>query len=143
MEGHADSGTCHHEKVCNGEMLGLDSEKVPDLEAHGIARVLHVTQHSGAAHDGETDPEEVKEAMEVAIVALGIEVGDTGGELDGREDAATRAILETALLCASLLTCIGEGLDGGRSVVGNGRGSTAGGKTRSVNDAVVALRAEW
>lgn len=61
--------------------------------------------------------------MEVAIVALGVEVGNSRGELDSREDAATGAI-ETACYCAGLLSSIGKGLDGWRRVVGD-RGGPA------------------
>lgn len=96
MQRQADGGAGDHEEVGDGQMPQLVGEQAPDLHAHGVSRILHIAQHGGDAHDGEADPEEVEEAMEVAVVALGVEVGDARGELDGREDAA-------ALLGADLL----------------------------------------
>lgn len=82
-------------------MPQLDGEEGPDLDAHGVASVLDIAQHGGDGHDGQTNPEEVEKAMEVAIVGVGIEVGDAAREFDGREDAAS-------LLGASLLASGGE-----------------------------------
>lgn len=96
MQRQADGRAGDHEEVGNGQMPQLIGEQAPDLHAHGISRILHVAQHGGDAHDGEANPEEVEEAMEVTIIALGIEVGDARGELDGREDAA--ALFGTNLL---------------------------------------------
>lgn len=96
MQRQADGGAGDHEEVGDGQVPQFVGEQAPDLHAHGVSRILHIAQHGGDAHDGEADPEEVEEAMEVAVVALGVEVGDARGELDGREDAA-------ALLGADLL----------------------------------------
>lgn len=57
--------------------------------------------------------------MEVAVVAVGVEVGDAVGELDGREEA-------TALLGADLLAGRREGDDGRRRVGGNRSRATTG-----------------
>lgn len=95
-------------------MPQLDGEEGPNLDAHGVARVLDVAQHGGDGHDSQADPKEAEEAMEVAIVRVGVEVGDAARELDGREDTSS-------LLGASLLASGGERLDGGQCVDRDGR----------------------
>ena len=65
------------------------------------------------SHDGEADPEEVEEAVEVAVVAVGVEVGEARCELNGREDAA-------ALRGAGLFARRDERLVRGRGVFGDG-----------------------
>lgn len=55
--------------------------------------------------------------MEVPVVALRVEMGDAGGEFDGREDAAA---VEAALLGSGLLSGVGERLDGRGRVLGDG-----------------------
>lgn len=92
-------------------MPELDSKKAPYLNAHWVSGVLYIAQHGGDGHDGQADPEEVEEAMEVTVVAVGIEVGNSTGELDGGEETS-------ALLCANLLTGGRERLDGLRSIWG-------------------------
>jgi hypothetical protein len=59
--------------------------------------------------------------MEVAVVALRVEVGDTRGELDSREDATFGAV-ETALFGSGLLAGIGERFNGWRSIFRYRRG---------------------
>lgn len=113
VQRQADGGAGDHEEVGNGQVPQLVGEQAPDLHTQRISRVLHVAQHGGDAHDGEADPEEVEEAMEVAIVALGVEVRDARGELDGGEDAAT-------LLGANLLAGGRERFGRWRSVFRDG-----------------------
>lgn len=55
-------------------MPPLDGEEGPDLHTEGPARFLDIAKHTGYAHDCQADPEEVEEAMEVAVVGVGIEV---------------------------------------------------------------------
>ena len=55
-------------------MPELDGEKGPDLDAKRVAGVFDVSQHCGDCHDGESDPEEVEEAMKISVVAVGVEV---------------------------------------------------------------------
>lgn len=75
MEGESDQGGGHHEEICNGQVPQLDGEQSPYLYAERIARVLHVPQHRGDSHDGQTNPKEVEEAMKVTVVACWIKVG--------------------------------------------------------------------
>lgn len=110
MQRQADGGGGDHEEVGNGQVPQLVSEEAPDLDAQGVSGVLPVAQHGGDAHDGQADPEEVEEAMEVAVVAGRVEVGDARGEFDGWEDA-------TALFGADELAGGGEGFGRGGSVV--------------------------
>lgn len=77
-----------------------------------MACILPVAQHCGDAHDGQANPEEIEETMEVTVVTIWVEVRKTRGKLDGREDAP-------ALLGASLLARGGEGLGRGRGIVGD------------------------
>lgn len=74
VQGQADQGGGHHEEVGNGQMPQLDGEEGPYLDAEGISRVLHVPQYGGHAHDGQANPEQVEEAMKIAVVAFRIKV---------------------------------------------------------------------
>lgn len=57
--------------------------------------------------------------MEVSVVGVWVEMGDSCGELDGREDAP-------ALLCAGLFSGRRQRLDGGQGVGGDrSRAATA------------------
>src|SRR5690242_1115530 len=96
--------------------LLLEQVPLPDLE--GVARLLDLAQHGGNDHDGQADPEQHKEAAEVAVVARGVEVGDAVHVLDSREHAPL-------LLGAYLAARGGGGLDRGRGVGGDGRRSPA------------------
>lgn len=91
-------------------MPELDGKQGPDLHAQRVTRVLDVAQHSGDGHDGQTYPEKVEKAMEVTVVAVGVEVGHSAGEFDRREDAPR------------LLARRREALNRGRRVGGDGRG---------------------
>lgn len=117
MQGQADSSGSDHEEVGDSEMPELYSKKTPDLHSQREAGVFDVSKHRGNAHNGEANPEEVEEAMEVSVVAFWIEMTDARGELDGRKDA-------TALLGSSLLASSGKGLDRRRRIVGDRRGTT-------------------
>lgn len=114
MKQHAQGGARNHEKVGNGQVPQLHREQAPDLEAQREARVLHVAEHGGDAHDGQANPEEVEEAMEVAVVAVGIEVTDARGVVDCWEET-------TALLGADLFARCREVLEGWRGVFGDRR----------------------
>ncbi len=118
MQRQADSRAPDHEEFGNGQVPRLDGEQGPDLHTQGISGVLVIAQHGSDAHDGEADPEEVEEAMEVAIVGVGIEVGDARGEFGGREETSS-------LFGADLLACARQGLGRGRGVFGDGRRATA------------------
>lgn len=84
-----------------------------------MARILDVAQHGGDGHDGQPDPEEVEEAMEIAVVARRVKVGYARGELDGWEDAPL-------LRRARLLARRREGLDGRGRILRDGRRAAAG-----------------
>lgn len=110
MNQNTDARGPDHERIRNGQMPQLDGKETPDLKPQGEPRVLHVAQHGGDAHDGEADPKEIEEAMEVAVVGFGVEVGDATGEVDGWEDS-------TFLLGAGLFAGGGEGFGGGRCIL--------------------------
>lgn len=113
LEGQDARGAGDHGEVDEAQVPQLDGEEGPYLHAHGVPSVLDVAQHAGEGHDAQADPEEVEEAMEVAVVGVGVEVRDTARKLDGREDA-------TALLGADLLACAREGLGRWESIGGYG-----------------------
>lgn len=117
MDQNANARRSHHKRIRNRQMPQLDRKKTPDLEAQREPRVLHVAQHGSDAHDGQANPEEVEEAMEVAVVGLGVEVRDAAGEVDGWEDA-------TFLLGAGLFAGGGQGLDGRGRIFGDGSRAT-------------------
>lgn len=56
VEGQRHQGGGHHEEIGDGQMPDLDGEQGPDLDAHGVSRILDVAQHGGDGHDGKSDP---------------------------------------------------------------------------------------
>lgn len=79
-------GAGHHGEVDQAQVPPLDCKEGPDLDAEGPARLLEVAQHGRDAHDEQADPEEVEEAMEVAVVGIRVKVRHSARELYGRED---------------------------------------------------------
>lgn len=80
-------GAGDHGEVGQTQVPPLDCEEGPDLDAEGPARLLEVAQHGRDAHDEQADPEEVEEAMEVAVVGVRVKVRHSAGKLYGREDS--------------------------------------------------------
>lgn len=107
----------HHGTVYEPQFPDLLFEQVPLSDLKRVARLLDLAQHGGDDHDGQANPEQHKEAAEVAVVAVWIEVRDAIHVLDGREHAPL-------LLGADLAARRGGGLDGRRGIGGDGSRST-------------------
>lgn len=111
-------GAGDHGEVGQAQVPPLDCEEGPDLDAEGPARLLEVAQHGGDAHDEQAHPEEVEEAMEVAVVGVRVKVRHSAGELYGREDSPL-------LLGAGLPSRARQDLDGRQGIGWDGSRSAA------------------
>jgi hypothetical protein len=96
VQGQGDGSAGNHQEVDDGQVPELYRKQAPDLNAQRVPRVLDIPQHGRYGHDGKADPKEVEEAMEVAVVAVRIEVGYAARELDRGEESS--ALLGTRLL---------------------------------------------
>lgn len=81
------------------------------MDAQWVTSIFDVSQHRGHDHDGQTDPEESKESVEVMIIALRIEMRNAGNVVDGIEQTAS---------CSHLFPGGRKGVDGGRRIFRHG-----------------------
>lgn len=85
-----------HESISQCQLPNFNREKLPYLNSHGIPGILDITQHCCDSHDCESDPKQNVETMEVSVFAIWIEVGDSRGVIDCREESP--ALLGSYLL---------------------------------------------
>lgn len=83
MQWQAESGAGNHCQVAQGHLPRVLGEQGPYLDSHRIASVLDIPQHGRDYHKGQADPEQDKEAPEISMVALSIEMRHTGSIFDG------------------------------------------------------------
>ena len=119
LQGQTETGAADHGKITQAKLPDVDGKESPDLDTHGIAGILDVSQHACDNHDGQADPEESEEAMKVPVLALGIKVGDTSGVIDGGKQAVS-------LLSPNLLPSDGYRLNRWRGIHRKGGGAAAG-----------------
>lgn len=89
MKRQADRGARYHETVRKPKFPDLHRKQLPNLNPHGVSSVLDISQHCGNCHDGESNPEEDVEALKITMSAVGVEMRDSGGIFDGRENTSS------------------------------------------------------
>lgn len=132
MQRDDDRGASHHQEISYGQVPQLYGEQRPDLLPEGEARVLVVPQHRRDPHDGQPDPEQVEEPVEVVVVGLGVEVRHARLEVRRREEAPP------PLFRPHLLSDLRDRFGGFGGVFGN-RGGTAAGMRTNVNNSFFSL----
>lgn len=119
VHGQTEGGARGHQQITQGKFPDVGLEQPPLAQRQWVASLSQVAQHGGDDHDGEADPEEREEAMEVVPCRVGIEMRDTGGVVYPRKPVSLA-------LGADEFTGRGCRLDRRRCVRGHGgAGSTA------------------
>ena len=86
MQGQTERCTGHHGQITERQVPNTDGEQTPDLDPHRETGLLDVPQHRRHDHDGQPNPEQSEEAMEVSMLAVGVKVGESSGVVDGGEE---------------------------------------------------------
>lgn len=82
MKRQNQSGTSNHSKVTSSKRPDISHQHAPRRRPQSIPSILNIPDSGRDDHDEQTNPEEVKEAAEVAVIALRIEVRHAGHIVD-------------------------------------------------------------
>lgn len=86
VQRQAHSCTRDHEEVGNGQMPQLVRKEAPNLQSQRASSILDIAQACRNGHDGQADPEEVEEAMEIFVIRVWVKMRQSRGEIDrGKE----------------------------------------------------------
>jgi len=117
VERQADSSASNHKTIGNTEFPYFHGEQLPYPHSHGISSVLDVSQHGCDGHNGECDPEQYIEALEISIITGGVEMRNPGGVFNRREESPP-------MLRPDLFPHRGDRMNRGRSIRRNRSGSS-------------------